>query len=268
MREMILEIKNANVWRGDRLVFRSLSLEIQRGESVVILGPNGAGKSTLLRLLTGELRAEVRPDSFCRLFGEEDWSLDELRTKIGIVMPEEASRFSPQELAGDAVISSFRNRYGRSPDDCYTIHERQSVLEIMAELGMLRFADTPLERLSTGERRKVLIARALVHQPKILVLDEPATGLDIAASTYLFQVIRKLISNGRDVILVTHHPGEIVPEISRAISFRKGNVLFDGPKHETITSASLSALFEIPVRVSWNEGWCHAAVLAHTKPRT
>src|SRR5690606_6016833 len=108
------EIRNATVWRGEVAALRDFSITLRRGESVAILGPNGAGKSTLLKLLTGELRPEAQPQTTCRLFGESLWSIEDLRHRIGVVMPEEVARFHPEETTRDAVLSSLRGAYGRT----------------------------------------------------------------------------------------------------------------------------------------------------------
>jgi iron complex transport system ATP-binding protein len=107
------EIHNATVWRGATEALKDFSLELRAGESTAVLGPNGAGKSTFLKLLTGEVRPEANRGTQCRLFGEELWSLEELRHRIGVVMPEEVTRFVQGEIAADTVLSSLRGAYGR-----------------------------------------------------------------------------------------------------------------------------------------------------------
>ena len=110
------EIRCATVWRGDTVALKDFSLELRSGESIAVLGPNGSGKSTFLKLLTGEVRPEAKCETHCRLFGEEQWSLEELRHRIGVVMPEEVARFVDGEVAGDTVLSSLRGAYGRTRD--------------------------------------------------------------------------------------------------------------------------------------------------------
>lgn len=252
----IFEIRNCNVWRGNTLALHDFSLTLQHGESVVILGPNGAGKSTFLKLLTGEVRPEADPASHCLLFGEECWSLEEIRHRVGVVMPEEVSRFHPEELTRDAVLSSLRGAYGRTQAMRFSQAEKDHAEKTMRLVGMAQLADRCFGALSSGEQRRTLIARALVHQPEVLVLDEPSTALDFAAAMRLTKLMRSLASENRDLVLVTHHPGEIPPEISRVILLKGGRVFAEGAKRKIITSAMLSELYEVDLTVNWSGGWC------------
>ena len=254
--DAIFEISNAKVWRGDTLALKDFSLTLVHGESVAILGPNGAGKSSFLKLLTGEVRPEANPATCCRLFGEELWSLEEIRHRIGVVMPEEVCRFHPEELARDAVLSSLRGAYGRTREMRFSRTEKQLAEVAMEHLGVAHLAAREFGALSSGERRRILIARALVHQPEVLVLDEPSTALYFAAAMQLTGMLRSQLLAGRDLVLVTHHPGEIPPEIDRAVLLRDGQVFADGSKQEIITSSRLSELYQADLQVNWTDGWC------------
>lgn len=256
MPQPIFEITNARVWRGETLALRDFSLTLNHGESVAILGPNGAGKSSFLKLLTGEVRPEADPAASCRLFGEELWSLEELRHRIGVVMPEEVARFDGDELARDAVLSSLRGAYGRTRDMRFSQQEKSAAQAAMVMMGVASLAGREFGTFSSGERRRILIARALVHQPEVLVLDEPSTALDFAAALTLKATLRTLIHQGKDLVLVTHHPGEIPPEIQRVILLREGRVFADGEKRKILTSARLSELYQVKLRTTWSGGWC------------
>ena len=256
MTDAIFEIRKARVWRGETLALKDFSLTLVHGESVAILGPNGAGKSSFLKLLTGEVRPEADPATSCRLFGEELWSLEELRHRIGVVMPEEIARFDPDELGVDAVLSSLRGAYGRTRDMRFSRQEKERARQAMELMGVLHLAEREFGTLSSGERRRILISRAIVHEPGVLVLDEPSTALDFAAALQLTGTLRKLQATGRDLVLVTHHPGEIPPEIGRVILLKDGRIFADGPKRKILTSARLSELYQVPLEVRWSQGWC------------
>ena len=252
-----LEIRNATVWRGNTTALKGLSLTLRTGESVAILGPNGAGKSSLLKLITGELRPEANPETLCRLFDEDLWSLEELRHRIGVVMPEEVARFDDEELAVDAVLSSLRGAYGRTRDMRFSKTEKERAQAAMERTGVIDLQGRPFGALSSGERRRFLVARALVHEPGVLVLDEPSTALDFHASIQLIATFRKLHQQGRTLVWVTHHPEEIPPEIDRVILLKEGKVFADGPKRRILTESTLGQLFGSALRVTWSDGWCH-----------
>jgi iron complex transport system ATP-binding protein len=258
----ILNLQNARVWRGDTLALRNISLTLESGVSVAILGPNGAGKSTLLKLLTGEVRAEADAASCCCLFGEECWSLEEIRHRMGVVMPEEVSRFHPDEMTRDAVLSSLRGAYGRTREMRFTKADQARARRAMDQMQVGKLADRSFGGLSSGERRRILISRALVHDPEVLVLDEPSTALDFAAALQLTSTLRELVGGGRDLILVTHHPGEILPEMERVILLKNGEIFADGKKRKILTSKNLSELYQVPMHVNWSDGWCDVRAIS------
>lgn len=255
MNEPFFEIRNANVWRGDVLALRDLSLSLTANENVAILGANGAGKSSLLKLMTGELRAEARPNSSCKLFGGELWCLEELRHHIGIVMPEEVNRFDDDEIAGDVVLSVFRGAYGRTLHNRFHAWEKQRALDAMRHTGVMELRKRFFGQLSSGEKRRFLIARAMVHSPEILVLDEPSTALDFAARLSMLGQLREMTKTTKSIVLVTHDPSEIFPEIDRLILLKGGRIIADGPKRKILTSATLSEFYGISIKLNWNHGW-------------
>lgn len=252
MIETFFHVSHGNVWRGEVLALRDLSLSLRLGESVAILGVNGAGKSSLLKLMTGELRVSADDGAACRLWGEEHWCLEELRHRIGIVMPEEVARFSPHELAEDVVRTAFRGSYGRTGDMRFRAVEKEVASEVMESLGILNLKNRKYGDLSSGEKRRFLIARALVFEPEVLVLDEPATALDLAARLQMLERLRVLRTT---LVLVTHDPVEILPEIERVIFLKEGRVIADGPKREVLHSQKLSKLYGMELKLRIVDGW-------------
>lgn len=255
----VLELEKATVWRGDEVAIaalRDVSLTFREGESVAILGPNGSGKSTLLQVLSGALRIESREGARCRLFGEELWDIETLRHRIGLVMPEEVGRFDPEESAFHVVLSSLRGAYGFTRGMRFSLEERRAASRAVDALGVEPLVERPFGSLSSGEKRRFLIARALAHDPGVLVLDEPTTALDFAAAAGLQKVLRGLLRRDRTLLWVTHHPGEIPPEIGRVVMLKQGRVFADGPKDELLTDRNLSRLFGLRLRARWSDGWC------------
>jgi iron complex transport system ATP-binding protein len=255
MQTPFFELSNAKVWRGDILALHNLSISLHTGENGAILGPNGAGKSSLLKLITGEVRPEANPLSTCKLFGEERWCLEEIRHHIGLVMPEEINRFDDLELASDVVLTAFRGAYGRTRDMRFHTFEKNLAAAAIDEMGISSLAERPFGQLSSGEKRRFLIARALVHQPEILVLDEPSTALDFAARLHLLERLRSITKTTTSIVLVTHDPGEIFPEIQRVILLKDGRILADGVKQNILNGSNLSELYDMPLSLKWQNNW-------------
>ncbi|MFD0893172.1 ATP-binding cassette domain-containing protein [Luteolibacter ambystomatis] len=253
----LLELRHADVWRGDNRVFHDFALTVRDDESVAILGPNGAGKSTLIKLITGELRAAAEPGTVARLFGEDLWSLEDLRHKLGLVAPEEAQRFDPEEPAEGVVLSSLRGAFGVTRWMRFSKQERARAAAAMQKAGVLDLAKRDYGTLSSGQRRRFLLARALVHEPQALLLDEPTTALDFPSSFAFIEIVRELIRSGHGVLWVTHHPSEIPPETTRVILLKDGRIFADGAPKQVLASKVLSELYGLPLKVRWSGGFCH-----------
>lgn len=258
----VLELRHASVMRGHVRVLDNLSLTIGRGEHVAIVGPNGAGKSSLIRLLTLEdyplaTDGEVPP---LRLFGQVRWDAAELRSRMGIVSADVHDRFTEGPWVGqvpgiDVVLSGFFASRGVFPHHEVSEAMREQARDALIRAGALHLATARLDRLSTGEVRRVLTARALVRAPEALVLDEPTTGLDVVARHRFMEQVRQVARDGTTVILVTQHIDEIFPEIRRVIVLREGRIIDDGPKDKVLRGAALPVAFGGPLRVTCEDGY-------------
>lgn len=255
MGEPVLELENVTVWRGDNRVFDGLSLRVEQGERVAILGPNGAGKSTLLALISGDLHP-VADKGTARLFGEEFWSLYELRERIGLVTPEQRTLYHDDELASDVVLTGLRGAYGRTGDMRFSASEKKRAWRAMKAAGVHDLMWRDYGELSSGERRRFLLARALVHDPEMLILDEPTTSLDLPGTWEFLAAVRELMRKGRGVVLVTHDVREIPPEIERVVLMKAGKILADGKKRKVLTAEGLHQCYEMKLRVHWSGGYC------------
>jgi iron complex transport system ATP-binding protein len=247
----LLELDGARVVRDGRTILDIVRLVLAEGEHVAILGPNGSGKSTLIRTLTREALPIVREDGrpAVRLLDRERWDLFEARSLLGVVSGDLQERYSRAVTVRDAVLSGFFGSIGVYRHHEVTGERLARVDALLAELQIEHLATRTMDTLSTGEARRALIARALVHDPPILVLDEPHAGLDPAASWHFTTAIRELAAGGRSLVLVTHHIEDIIPEVTRVIMLKSGCVFDDGPKESVLTSERLSALFGIPAQV-------------------
>jgi iron complex transport system ATP-binding protein len=249
----LLEIDEASVMRGERLILDRFSLRIGAGEHTAILGANGAGKSTLVRLITRELYPLARGDgrAAMRVFGRDRWQVSELRGLLGIVSPslqQDCASDATLEV-GEAVLSNFFASQRLGLDHRVTPAMRERAAEALAHAGASHLVGRNLASLSTGEARRVLIARALVHRPRALLLDEPCAGLDMASRRRFLESLRGLARHGTTLLLVTHHIEEILPEIGRVVLLRDGRLLRQGDKAEVLTSTALSETFGMPVSV-------------------
>lgn len=203
----------------------------------MILGPNGAGKSALIKLVSREIYPVVKPGSGLRLFGSETVNLWDLRARIGLVSRDLQAGYVPGVSAQDVVLSGFFGSVGIGPSQHPSPEQRERVRELMVRLRLESLAERPYRHLSDGQRTRLLLARALVHDPRVLVLDEPTAGLDLRAKHQLLIDLRELAQAGTTLLLVTHQIESIIPEISRCVLMREGAVVADGPAAQLLDEA-------------------------------
>ena len=258
----LLKMQAASVVKNGRRILDSLSLTIREGEHTAILGPNGAGKSSLIRLITREEYPEPRANGVPPLLilGQDLWNVFELRPQLGIISSELQANFLNRTMPGrtkglDVVLSGFFASYGLFGHQEVTESMREQARRALALLEAGPLADALIETMSTGEARRILIARALVNEPRALILDEPTTGLDLLARSRFLQTLQNLARHGHTIILVTHRVEEIFPEIDRVILLQQGRILYDGRKREVLTSQHLSSLFGAPITVRQSRGY-------------
>ena len=264
MASPLLELSNAVVVLGGTRVLNGLTLTIRLGEHTAILGPNGAGKSTFIKLLTLEQRP--RAGDGCgapiRVFGQERWDVLALRSQLGIVSADLHDRFVRGNANGvltglDAVLSGFFATQGTFAHQRVSEAMRREALDALERVDAGRLAAATLDTMSTGEARRVLIARALVHRPAALLLDEPTRGLDLVARHVFMERIRTLARQGTTILLITHHADEVIPEIGRVVLLKQGCILSDGDKADVLTAPLLGAAFGAPLVVEQAGGYFH-----------
>ena len=253
----LLEIHNATIYRGSTRVFDRFNLEIGQHEQVAILGPNGSGKTTLLKVINRELYPVAGSDSWVRILGQGNWNVWDLRSRIGIVSHDLQVRYRDSTTALNVVLSGYLSSVGVHGmlAGLLSGEQKEKARRILASLGLEALADTPLSRMSTGQQRRCLLARALVHEPDTLILDEPSAGLDLAASFDYLARIRQLVTAGRNIVLVTHHLNEIPPEIERVILIRSGEIVADGPKAKVLTVDNLQKAYETAISLARVDGY-------------
>ena len=251
----ILEVKNLRVARGPTPILRGVDWRVAAGEHWVVLGANGSGKTSLLRALTGFLSPTAGEFALLgRRYGACDWR--ELRLQIGVVTSAFNASIPPAEPALETVISG---KYAQL--DLWhagTRADRLAARRLLAASHLEHLAAREWSYLSQGERQRVLIARALMARPRLLILDEPCAGLDPVAREKFLRFIDELARTSGPrapaLVLVTHHVEEIMPSFTHALLLRAGRVLAAGPRERVLTSANLSATFGAPLRIRRSRG--------------
>lgn len=261
----LFELDRATVVRGATRVLHDLSLRIPLGQHTAILGSNGCGKSTFIKLISRELYPLAREgDAPVKVFGLRRWNVNELRNRLGLVTSDLTRDLQqmPYLRVEDAVVTGFFSSFVVPPHRQVDADMRQRARRALEQVRATPLADRQVAELSTGEMRRVLIARALVHEPQALLLDEPTAGLDLVARRHFLGLMRSLAQRGITLVLVTHHIEEIIPEIDRVLLLRDGALYADGDRAGTLTGDHLSHAFGGPVQVR-REGEYYGAVPGH-----
>jgi iron complex transport system ATP-binding protein len=256
----LLELHHVTVLRGaadQRPALDDVSLRIDAGEHVCVLGPNGCGKSTLIKMITRECYPLARPGSSMTILGRERWNIFELRSLLGIVSPDVLAACTNQTTGRDVVLSGFFSATRIFPHHHPEPEQLRRTEAALERLGIAHLGGRAVAAMSSGEAKRTLIARALVHEPQTLLLDEPSNTLDIGAQMQLRETLRELAHSGLGIVLVTHHVSEIIPEIARVVLLREGRMVGDGAKSEMLRAERLSAIFGMPVRLGQQDGYFH-----------
>ena len=251
----LIDFQNVTVMRGDKIALDGVTLNISRGEHVAIIGPNGCGKSTLLKTITRELYPVVREGSWALVMEQERWNISELRAHMGIVSPDLWRMASLNSTGREVVLSGFFSSIGIWPHLRVTPAMEEKAAEVLRALDVAHVADRYVTEVSSGEACRLMIGRALVHDPEALVLDEPSNSLDVRGLQELRDTLRRLAKEGKAIILVTHHLSEIIPEIKRVVLLKSGRIFRDGPKEEILRAEILSELFGMKVEVARRDGY-------------
>lgn len=252
---MLIEMNHVSIERGSTRILDRLSLRIPQGQHVAIVGPNGSGKSTLLKLLMKFFYPSVvdGQSGTVRILGQEEWNVWDLRSHLGFVSSEIDHHFTLGRSARLNALQCVLTGYFSGelePDPSFVSDLMQCEAKRLLNLFQVDSASTKcIGHMSTGERRRVLLARALVMKPQAIVLDEPTSGLDIVARVKFLGELNHLASTGMQIVLVTHHLEEILPCIDRTILLKAGKVFLDGPTSYALRGESVSSLFDTRVLV-------------------
>lgn len=256
----LLDFRYLRVMRGQKVALDDFTLRIEADEHVAILGPNGCGKSTFIKTITRECYPVVRedhPESSLSILGNDTWDVFKLREKLGIISNDLMLSCTGDASGLDVVLSGFFSSTAIYPNHTVDAKQRALAEAALAELKISHLTDRSVSEMSSGEARRVLIARALVHKPRALLFDEPCNSLDLAAQQSLRQTMRTLANSGTAIILVTHELADIVPEIQRVVLMSRGHIVADGPKEEMLQVERLKDLFGVSVEMARRDGHYH-----------
>lgn len=254
---LFIDFQNITVVTGGNTVLNSISIQIPDKEHIAILGPNGSGKSSFIKTIMREhYPVFVETGTVFQTWGKERWDVFDLRSHFGYVSQDLQESFNRNIPGREVILSGFFSSIGLF---FHTITPEMKIRaeEISAFLEISHLAGRPFSEMSSGEARRFLIGRALVHNPRVLILDEPSNSLDLHALHMLRKTMRK-IATKTVIILVTHSMPDIIPEINRVILLKSGTIFMDGFKEEVLTDKSISSVFEVPVRIQCDNGYYYA----------
>jgi iron complex transport system ATP-binding protein len=257
----VVDLAGVSIVRNGSTLISDITWEVDESDRWVVIGPNGAGKTTLLQVIS----AQIHPSSgVAGLLGEVLGTVDvfELRPRIGLTSAALAERIPRGERVHDVVVSASYAVLGRWREQYDDLdHERAD--ELLAQLRIDRLADRTFGTLSEGERKRVQIARALMTDPELLLLDEPAAGLDLAGRETLVNTLGELAQDqyAPATVLVTHHVEEIPAGITHAMLLKSGSIVAAGPLHDTMTAENLTKTFDVGLSLAEADGrWSARAV--------
>ena len=251
----LLDLQRIRVMRGQKVALDDFSLRVRVDEHVAILGPNGCGKSTLIKTITRECYPVAQENSSISILGQESWNVFDLRALLGIVSNDLMLSCTGEARGIDVVLSGFFSSTGIFPHHAVNSKHQALADAALAQLRVSHLAERPVCEMSSGEARRVLIARALVHNPRALLFDEPCNSLDLAAQQSVRQTMRMLANSGIGIVLVTHELGDIIPEIDRVVLMSQGRIVADGHKEEILRTERLQAVFGVPVEIARRDGY-------------
>ena len=243
------EFKYIQVFINQKQILENINTTFKYGENIVILGPNGSGKTTFLNLINRSIYPKVSKNSSFKLFNEENINIWDIRKKIGFLFKEMEERVNKGVTTYDLILSGFTGLYNSRKYNLLTANELNSIEYLIDELGLSNIVNKDFHSLSDGQKRISLLARALVYNPKLIVIDEPFSNLDIKSNHFLIKVLIKLMLQSINLIYVTHSLDSIIPQTNRVILFKDGKIIKDGKPDEIINSNVISDLFDTSINV-------------------
>lgn len=258
--ENLITIKHASVRRNNKLILNDVSFSIDKNQHTAILGPNGSGKTTLLNVCSMEIHPLWSEELLINRFNSSNISKEDLRKKIGVVSQLLFDMCNTSYRVKEVVASGIFSSVGIDFHHKVTNKHWDITNKTLKDNFCLHLANKTMRSLSTGEAQRVLLARALVHQPKLLLLDEAASGLDFPSRSHYRNALKNAINNENTIVMITHELSQILPEINNIILMKDGEIYASGTKKELLTEDVLSSLYDQKVYVAHKNGiysaWC------------
>jgi len=252
--ELVVQLENVSLMREGKIILQDVNWEIKKEEHWVLFGLNGSGKTAILNLLNAYYFPTKGKITVLEMEFGKTYLGEKLRKQIGFVSSSLQEKFHPDDNAFEVVLSGAFASIGlyETPTD----EIREKAISRLEELGCIEYANRNYTTLSQGEKQRVLIARALMANPSLLILDEPTNGLDFIAREQLLESIEKITENqdAPTIIYVTHHVEEILPVFAKTLLLKKGQVFASGDTKDMIASVKLTEYFNLPVKVQWENG--------------
>ena len=249
------DLKNINVYIDQKEVLSNINISLNHNENTLILGPNGSGKSTFLKLLNRSIHPIISNNSSFKLFNKENINIWDLRKKIGFLFKEMEQRVNNGVKLYDVISSGFSGIFNSRYSNLLSEREKIKINNLIKEWELSTIIYNEFQSLSDGQKRRGLLARALVYEPDILVLDEPFSNLDIKSNFILNQNLNKLIKQSVNIIYVTHSIESILSKTNRVLLIKEGKIINDGSPYDLINTKTLSDLFNISINVIEQKGY-------------
>ncbi|CAM3866483.1 ATP-binding cassette domain-containing protein [Cohnella lubricantis] len=244
----MIKLDHLTLRRGERDILRGVDLQVNEGEHWVLLGRNGCGKTTVLEMINGYLfPTSGKVTVLGNLYGTVD--LREVRKSIGYIGPSLIEKFTLRDPVWEIVVGGA-NGYLRIYQEVEP-EIRERAQQELARVGFAHMAEQPFGTLSQGERKKVLLARTMMADPQLLILDEPCAGLDLYERERFLDALAGLAKPGMSMLYVTHHIEEIIPVFTHVALMAEGRIVAAGPKREVLTPELLRSAYDVPVTVDW-----------------
>tara|TARA_Y100001968_G_scaffold266587_1_gene256195 strand:+ start:515 stop:1318 length:804 start_codon:yes stop_codon:yes gene_type:complete len=248
-------LRNINVYINEKEILSNININLNYGENTLILGPNGSGKSTFLNLLNRSIYPVNTKHSSFKLFNKEIINIWDLRKNVGFLLKEMEQRVNNGVKLIDVIKSGFSGTFNSRYSKFISKREKDKIDNLIDDWELNNIVNTEFESLSDGQKRRALLARALVFEPNILILDEPFYNLDIKSQFILNNNLNKLIDHSVNILYVTHNLESILPKTNRVLLMKEGEIIKDGRPKELINSKTLSDLYNISINVIEQKGY-------------